>query len=274
VAQDVIIARQLSQQGLEAMHQGAVGQAESRFVQAIEHCPTNTTARYQLANCLWQRGARHEAIEQLTKAIEIGGGDEVEMLVELGYMWANVGQLDQAMRLAEQSIRLAPEDPLAWRLRGDVFREQQDWSAALASFQRSLTYDPDNPEVQLAVAEVYHSLERPARVLATLHRLDDQLPADRQPERTLVLKSMALESLERYDEAVEMLARAKRAGRLSQVGMIRLAHAQAAAGRWGDAQVTIKRVMPQADVGQRQDLQQLLVQIARQQTADGAVRRR
>ncbi len=100
VAQDVIIARQLSQQGLDALHKGSLGKAEERFTQAIERCPTNTTARYQLANCLWKRGARQEAIEQLVKAIEMCGSEDVEMMVELGYMWANVGHLDQALEVS------------------------------------------------------------------------------------------------------------------------------------------------------------------------------
>ena len=165
---------------------------KSDLRKAIEHCPTNTTARYQLANCLWKRGARHEAIEQLAKAIDMSGREDVEMMVELGYMWANVGQLDQAMEFAEQSIRIAPDYPLAWQLRGDVLRRQLDWTAALASYHRCLTYDPHNTEVQLSVAEVYYELDRPARVLATLHRLEDDLPLEHQPERMLVLKSLSV----------------------------------------------------------------------------------
>jgi tetratricopeptide (TPR) repeat protein len=271
MAQDVIISRQLSQQGMEAMHQGQISEAEGRFMQAIEHCPTNSTARYQLANCLWQRGARQDAIEQLTRAIDLSGSEDVEMMVELGYMWANVGQLGQAMALAEQAIRVAPQDPTAWQLSGDVLRERQDWQAALACYHRSLTYDQNNLEAQLSVAEVYHQMERPARVLATLHRLEDQLPASRQPERAVVLKSLALEQLERYEEAVQVLAQAQRERRrLSPAAMVQLAHAQVSAGRLGEAQQTISKALPEADSSERASLQRLLANVAqrRSRTAD------
>jgi tetratricopeptide (TPR) repeat protein len=268
VAQDVIISRQLSQQGMDALHNGSYLQAEDRFTRAIEHCPTNRTARYQLANCLWQRGACQEAIDQLARAIEMDGFEDVEMMVELGYMWANMGRLDEAMAMAERSIRVAPDHALAWRLRGDVLREQQNWTAALASYHRSLTYDERNVEVLLSVAEVYHQLDRPARVLATLHCLDDQLQQDRQPERMLVLRSLACQQLERYDEAVQVLAVAARRRQLSTDAQLQLASAQVAAGHLVAAQQSIQRLLPEADANQQSTLRQLMASIAQQRVRD------
>jgi tetratricopeptide (TPR) repeat protein len=273
-SQDVIIARQLSQQGMESMHQGELAEAEARFARAIEYCPSNATARYQLANCLWRRGAQREAIEQLTQAVESSGGEDVEMLVELGYMWANLGRLDQGAQLADRAIRLAPNNATAWQLAGDIQREREDWQAALASYQRSLTLDAGSPEVQLSVAEVYHQLDRPARVLGTLHRLEDQLPSSQQPERAIVLKSLALERLERYDEAVQSLVQARsQRGQLSSDAQMQLARAQVAAGRFGDAQLTISRALPQADAGQRDALQALLASMAEQRAGPPSKRR-
>jgi tetratricopeptide (TPR) repeat protein len=274
VAQDVIIARQLSQQGLESMHQGDLAEAEVRFAKAIEYCPSNATARYHLANCLWRRGARQEAIEQLTRAVESSGGEDVEMLVELGYMWANVGRLAQGKQFADRAIRLAPDNATVWQLAGDVQREMQDWEAALASYQRALTLDGESVEVQLSVAEVYHQLGRPARVLGTLHRLEDQLPTSQQPERAIVLKSLALEHLERYEEAVQVLAQAgAERDQLSQDAQLQLAHAQVSAGRFGDAQLTISRALSSADNSQRKSLQELLASMADQRTGPRSTRR-
>jgi tetratricopeptide (TPR) repeat protein len=274
VAQDVIISRQLSQQGMDALHSGSLLQAEDRFIRAIEHCPTNRTARYQLANCLWKREARQEAIDQLARAIELDGFEDVEMMVELGYMWANVGNLDEALAMAERSIRAAPDHALAWRLRGDVLRERQDWAAALASYHRSLTYDATNAEVQLSVAEVYHHMDRPARVLATLHHLDGQLPPDGQPERMLVLRSLACQQLERYDEAVQVLTRAQPGRRLTTGALLQLAHAQAAAGRFAEAQQTIQRALPEADASEQATLRQLMANMAQLRVPDDDTTRR
>ena len=159
VSRGVIYARQLSQQGLVALHDGRIADAEKRFSEAIDHCPANTTARYQLANCLWKRGAHHEAITRLTEAIEMSNSPDADMTIELAYMQANVGRLNEAMRLAERAIRLMPDDPAAWQLHGDVLNASGEWRPALASLHRALALDPDNVHVQLATAEIYAQLE-------------------------------------------------------------------------------------------------------------------
>jgi tetratricopeptide (TPR) repeat protein len=264
MAQDVIISRQLSQQGMDALHSGSLHQAEDRFTRAIEHCPTNRTARYQLANCLWQRGARQEAIEQLARAIEMDGFEDVEMMVELGYMRANTGDLEEALSMAERSIRVVPEHALAWRLRGDVLRQQEEWTEALASYHRSLTYDARNVEVLLSVAEVYHRMGRPARVLSTLHCIEDHLPSVQQPERMLVLRSLACQQLERYEEAVQVLSETRRHRDLSTEAQLQLAHAQFAAGYAAEAQATLQRLLPEADAGQQAAARQLLATMGQQ----------
>lgn len=272
-AQDVIISRQLSQQGMDALHSGSLQQAEDRFARAIEHCPTNRTARYQLANCLWQRGARQEAIEQLARAIEMDGFEDVEMMVELGYMWANTGDLDEALSMAERSIHVAPEHALAWRLRGDVLTQQRKWTEALASYHRSLTYDARNVDVLLSVAEVYHRMDRPARVLSTLHCIDDYLPMHEQPERMIVLRSLACQQLERYDDAVQVLAEAQSNRKLSTEAQLQLAHAQFAAGHVAEAQTTLQRLLPDADGEQQVAARQLLAAMAAHRRDDEMTRR-
>jgi tetratricopeptide (TPR) repeat protein len=251
VAQDVIIARQLSQQGLDALHDGDFQLAEERFALAIEQCPANTDARYQLANCLWKRGATHEAIAQLEEALKMAGYDDVEMVVELGYMEANVDRLERANDLAEEAIRMAPNHAGAWRLHGDVRREVGHGEAALASYHRSLSYDPQNLEVQLASAELYAALGRPHRVLATLHRIEDKLSTEHRPESMLVLKSRALADLDRHDEAIQLLASSSEQRELSSDTLTFLAQLQAAAGQPVAAERTVQRALRRADAKQQ-----------------------
>ncbi len=267
VGHEVMLARQFSQQGLDALHHGRYAEAEMKFRRALEQCPANTDAQYQLANCLWKRGARQEAMQHLETALESSGHEDLEMIVELGYMQANVGRLDLATELAERAIRLAPDHGLAWQLRGDVHREQQQWDSALACYHRALSHQPDNVEVQLSCAEVYDQLDRPARVLATTHRVEDYLPVKHQPERLLVLKSAALQRLDRLDEAIEVLRRAAEERALSNDGLIQLATAQLAAGRSRDAELTIERAIPAATAGEQVALRRLMDRLAANETA-------
>jgi Tfp pilus assembly protein PilF len=251
VAQDTLLARQLSQQGLDALHQGHFEQAEQKFQQAIRHCPTNTTARYQLANCLWKRGAELDAIDQLTEALEQMGRTDVEMLVELGYMQANIRNLAQARQLSDEALRLAPDYAGAWQLQGDVLREQRLQSEALAAYHRCLSIAPDNVAARLAAAEIYQQQGQPARALAGLNRLEEQVPAQHQPDRMIVLKSQALRQLKRNEEAVDLLARVAARDDASPQILAELAQAQVDAGRWAEADRTIQRAIPLAGPSDR-----------------------
>ena len=260
---DVIHARQMSQQGLDAVHRGHFDQAEFCFLDAIDHSPTNSTARYQLANCLWKRGARHEAIAQLTEALQLSSGDDIEMLVELGYMHANVGNLNQAVKIAEHALSRDPHNPAVWKLHGDGLNELGRDREALVSFQRALAYDPDDARVLVATAEIYSQLGRSNRALSSANHAEEIIPDEHIPESLYVLKSLALQELERHDEAVEVLVSLRRRRPLQPAGAIRLAEAQAAIGKLADADRTIADALANAARPEDRDaLEGLRIRIA------------
>lgn len=54
---------------------------------------------------------------------------------------------------------------------------------AISCYQRALFYRPDWPEVQVTVAELYRSTQRPQRALATLDRMADKRSETQVPPR-------------------------------------------------------------------------------------------
>jgi len=59
----------------------------------------------------------------------------------------------------------------AWALRGDVQRAEGSRTEALVSYHRALCYQPQFPEVQLALADVHSQDGKPQRALATIQAL-------------------------------------------------------------------------------------------------------
>lgn len=261
-AEGVVQARQLSQQGLNAIHEGKYDEAERRFRDAIAQCPTNTTARYQLANCLWKRDAREEAIEQLSEALELSGRTDVDMLVELGYMYANLDKLDKALQLSDDAIQLAPERADAWQLQADVLRQKGRSSAALAAYHRALAHDPSNVDMRLAAAEIHQEQRQPARTLAAISHLEQQVPPAYQPEQMVLLKSAALRDLNRPEEAEEVVHAAIDRGQPSTELLTELARAQSQSGRLSQARQTIQSALRIADDATRAELHELLAEVA------------
>lgn len=251
VARGVVYARELSQRGIDALHNGEVDEAERHFEEAIDHCPTNATARFQLANCLWKKGEHQQAISRLSEAIDMTGGEDPEMLIELAYMQANQGNMASAKALAERVIQAVPDDPRAWQLQGEVLKEAGQWKDSLASLHRALALAPNNIHVQLATAEIYQQLNRPQRALATLNHVQEQFPSDGTPESVLVMKSDALRALGRHDDAYTVLAEANQRRRLSRRGQQRLAQAREQIDRRYNRQQPIKQARRPAELSQQ-----------------------
>jgi tetratricopeptide (TPR) repeat protein len=237
-----VSARQLSLQGLEAIEQGRWQEAESYFSRAVEAHPADERAHRHLAEAQWQRGAADEAIQHMEEAARLSGGD-ADVLVRLGGMYLAQGDLVRAMNKADDAVRIDRSAAGAWALKGDVLRQQGERQQALAAYHRALSHQEHFPAVQLAAAELYRELNRPQRTLGTLQSLSDQYPPGQQPQQVLYLQGLALKSLGRHHDAVEMLASASRRGPAAPELLYQLAEAQMLAGDPANARMALSQAL-------------------------------
>ena len=86
IDEDLVIARQLSQQGMDAMLSGNWVAAESRFRNAVRYSPRDHVARGKYAECLWQRGEHERALDQVKRAIDHSDGEDPRLIVTFGEM--------------------------------------------------------------------------------------------------------------------------------------------------------------------------------------------
>lgn len=238
VSEDVVAARQLSLRGMDAMQRNRWEEAEALFATAVETNPSDERAHRRYAETLWQRGLRDSAIEHMEQSLRLSGGDP-DLLVETGQMYFQQGDLDRAWRHTEEAIRTQRQLASAWALRGDILRRQERIDDAMASYHRAMSYQPHYPHVQVALAEVYRQQGRARRALATLDGLVEQYGAEQTPTHVLALKGQALKSLGRFDDAVEVLTRARNQSEPSIDLLHELAEAQWYAGDAASAGLTI-----------------------------------
>ena len=267
VAENVISAREMTLSGLDAMQRGKWEQAENHFGRAIEACPTDERTHHHYAEALWQRGAVQPALDHMEKAVKLSGGDAL-LLVKLGEMYLNVGELNKAYDAAERAIQGDHQLATAWALRGDVLFEQQQLSQALASYHRALSYQKSYPKVQLAAARIYHQLDRPRRTLTTVEALQNQYRSGTEPQDLLVLHGLALKKLGQYSEAVNSLAAATKRDRPTSEILYYLAEAQMLAGDHANARLSLTAAL---DINPRHlASRQLLERVDRQQPRVGS----
>jgi len=223
-------SRQLNQRGMAASQRGDWDSAELLFADATSLSPDDFHGWSNYAEALWQRGEKSQATKAMARAVELSRR-EPGLLVKLGEMYLAQEDLNNASYCADSAIQANPKLADAWALRGDVVTATGDLDEALASYHRALSYRPNYPRVQLETAEIYRRLGRAQRSLSTLRSLAQQYPHGEEPPRVLVLQGLALTSLNRHDEAVEVLTTAARRGQPSAEVFYHLAQAEKQAGR-------------------------------------------
>ncbi|MBW3596483.1 MAG: tetratricopeptide repeat protein [Planctomycetes bacterium] len=241
-ANEVVAARELAGQGLEAQQDGNDAEAAERFAQAIEICPVDERCRRHYAEVLWRQGVGVEAINQMSEAVRLSGGDPL-LRVRLGEMHLAMGDHQSALRQADLAIARAGDLSPAWALRGDLFHRSGELPEALACYHRALRYEPQNPPVQIAVARIHRDMGRPERSLAVLDAAVDQFSPGAPPVEVLVHHGRALKELGRFDQAVESLkAAAERSGRDAEI-FYELADARRQAGDLSGAKLAVRQVL-------------------------------
>ena len=146
VSRSVAECRHLTEQGISAMDRGDWKRAESLLAHAVELSCVDVDARRHYAETLWHRGALPEALVQLEEARRLVNTDPA-LAVRTGEVCLAIGQLGQAQAMADEALGLDPKFAPAWALRGRVAGAAGRGRQALADYQRSLGYAPDNEEV-------------------------------------------------------------------------------------------------------------------------------
>ena len=201
VPQNVADARRLCNEGLSAVDRKDLLRAEGLLEQAVKNCPTDVDARRHYADVLWRRGEKMEAVTQISEALELSPG-EVALCLDGGRMYMELGLLDDADRLADEAVAVAPGSAAAWHLRGQVALARGRADESLADFHRALAIAPDDRDVLLDTAEVYRRLGRPQRCLATLAILGETYGPNQTPPHVLTLEGIAQEALGRPLDAL------------------------------------------------------------------------
>lgn len=266
-------SRQLTLRGKAALQQQRWQEAEDILSQAVKVEPQSVQAHSQYAQALWNRDDRQLALSHMREAIRLSGGDP-QLMVQLGQMQLTENQLSAAAQSASIAVRARPHSAAAHALRAKVLHQQGNLEDALAGYYRALSLQPDYPDVQTKVAEIYQQTQRPQRSLTMLSSLADRYPPGELPQRILQLQGLALKSLGRYDDAIERFVQAGRQGTMTAELFYQLADSHWLAGDRGNAQLAVQEALqlaPQHAAGLQlqKDLQEIPTSVAGRKQSTG-----
>lgn len=227
------------QNGIVAFHDGDHSKAESLLAQAIESRPGDPILREHLASNYLKQGKTVEAVDQLMQASQMSGNDNEAILVRIGQIYLENGQWILAEQFAKQALSTNRQLADAWVLQADVEYAKGNLSDALLDFQRALSLNPDNPNVQMKVAEIHRLSGRNLRAYSTIEQMLSQLPPDQQPEQALLLASRILVDMQQPAQAIEKLRIVTSRSNACAECYLVMASAQKVLGRTLDAQATL-----------------------------------
>jgi tetratricopeptide (TPR) repeat protein len=242
VSRSLLTCRQLSQRGVVAMDRKDWNAAEANLSKAVEACPVDPEARRYYSEALWQRGNRQQAIAQLNEAVRLSG-DDATLHIRLAERHLAMGQVAPARQDVEKAIDLDPKSAVAWALRGRILQQAGDTKQALADYHRSLSYQPDQREVLLEIAELYRQMGQPQRALANLQSLLDSYPAGEEPQNVLYLEGLSYAALRRWEDAAMSFASARDHGEPTPEILYRLGEAEFLAGHRTEAQQAAQQAL-------------------------------
>ncbi len=183
------------------MHAGQWDVAEGLFSDALDLAGTDDRAHWGLAESLWQRGEKQAALKHMEEAVRLSASDP-RLMRRLGKMYLNLDRVADADRQSLAALQADRQSAEVWGLRGDCLVKLGDLDGALAAYHQALALQPDFPDVQLEIAELYRQQGRYDRLLATIDRLQDTIgESDVCPSRAHMLRGIALHQLQRYGDA-------------------------------------------------------------------------
>ena len=167
--------------------------AERAFARALELDPEEPAAYSGMVGCLAAQERFDEAEGALRSALALDPDDELSLFLLARFCARDD---DEAQRLLERALELAPENTEAWSELGALHLANDRGEAARTCFEALLALDPESPDAHRDLAVVELDLD-PQRALELADRA---LELDRDDPGSWSVRGQALARLGRTEE--------------------------------------------------------------------------
>jgi tetratricopeptide (TPR) repeat protein len=168
--------------------------------------PADAVIATNLANALVQNGDFAAALEVLSE--EIARGDPSMQLERLrGFMAQSAEDFTSAIAAYERVVAAAPDDWESWNNLGNARRQAGQFEAGVSALERAVQLNPSSPPVRFNYATALGSAGRPEQAEKQLRAMAGEFPNDSKPlsELHALLKEQGREddALKAIEEAVD-----------------------------------------------------------------------
>jgi protein O-mannosyl-transferase len=126
---------------------GIYANAETLWANTVRLVPDCWMGRFNLGNCLAQRGRMDEAISQYQKALEIRP-DLADARLNLGNCFFQLGRIEEAISQYQKTLEIKPGTADAHLNLGNCFSQLGRIEEAISQYHKALDIMPDNAKAQ------------------------------------------------------------------------------------------------------------------------------
>jgi uncharacterized membrane protein YgcG/tetratricopeptide (TPR) repeat protein len=181
----------------EALVQSPEKMSDALFLKVVSQIPTN----------LYMRGQRSTSLEA-ARLIEAKVKDDPKRLLALAGFYLSVEQVDEAARLSELAIQLAPEMAAAHQALGAARHMALRLDDAAKEYARALELDPKLTQARRSLADLRRAAGKAEDALALYREQLTIDPADKAARAGLVLSLLDLGKKEEGEREMEAALKA------------------------------------------------------------------
>ena len=202
-----------AQLGDQKLKNGDAAGGVENLLRAIDTADNTTTDKLysgviaQIPANLYLRGERDAAFKA-AQNIENKFGSDPKRLLGIGSFYISIERGDEALRIADAALKVAPDMAEAHRMRALGLHMMLRLDEAAAEYKRTLELDTASKESRVSLADLYRASGKTEQALALYN---EELAANPKDRAARAGKVISLLELSRQDEAETELAAAVKA---------------------------------------------------------------
>ena len=173
---------------------------------AIKLKPDFVEARVSRSTLFIQMGRYADALNDCEHALRLDA-QNANAYFNCGLAHAHMGKMQEALRYLDDTLRIDPKNAIAYYNRGLVLLKMSRYAEAVSDFDRAIQLTPRNPLLYLNRGAANFNLGKLQEALSdydkALSLYDGALEQDADYSKVLLYRGVALNMLNRKNEAIE-----------------------------------------------------------------------
>jgi tetratricopeptide (TPR) repeat protein len=150
---------------------GEPARAQQMLMEAVRRLPSSALAHMRLGRLHASADRNQEAIGELEAAARLSAlAGKAQLYREIGSLYLRESNPDGAVQAFSTLVRIAPNDALAHRQRGQALALQGHMDEAFVEFAAALLVSPEDSEAFLAIGQMHLAAERYPDAMLVLER--------------------------------------------------------------------------------------------------------